>query len=241
MREAYLRVRVCEAERDAEARGAISFLAGTEAEVRERLDETKRERGVHVQDHVAEALRRRCGGSNQGVQRLFGDAQLASSGRELPVGFRDAPYLPDAPQRGHLKRPNLRSVEVSGALYSLVLDLVERTTRERAWVHRRQHHPRRHRVHVQQHPRRPVGLDLSYPRSGHRRRKADVELDAQRLRYLFVEELARAPMPSVDAADEFAFIPAEADAVVAVPLPGLPGGLLPGDRRGKRVKVGDRL
>ena len=48
-------------------------------------------------------------------------------------------------------------------------------------------------------------------------------------------------MPSVDAADELAFIPAEADAVVSVPRPGLPGGLLPGNRRCEGVGFGDRL
>jgi hypothetical protein len=94
---------------------------------------------------------------------------------------------------------------------------------------------------VQQHPHRSEGLDLCYPRAGDAGRKADVELDTERLRYLFVKESAQAPMLRIDAADEFALIPAKADAMVIVSRPRLPRRLLSGERRGEGVGVGDRL
>src|SRR5215218_7688985 len=222
------------AERATEARGAESLLTRPEVEGREWFHVAQRNPRVRMQDHIASSQRRRHGWSRKGLHRLMTDTEFLTPGSEGAVGFRDPPHQAHATARRDLECPDLRLVEVC---WGAELHLVQGPARERAWVHQRHDHSRRHGVQMQEHLQGVECLDVRYSRSGHLGWHPDVELRPQWLSDLFLEEPADAPSLRVDTTDQLPLVPAEANAVVAMPCPRLPGGLLAGDHVCEGVAV----
>src|SRR5215208_5642832 len=212
------------AERATEARGAESLLTRPEVEGRERFHVAQRNPRVRMQDHIASSQRRRHGWSRKGLHRLMTDTEFLTPGSEGAVGFCDPPYQAHATARRDLECPDLRLVEVCWG----------------AWVHQRHDHSRRNGVQMQEHLQGVECLDVRYSRSGHLGWHPDVELRTQWLSDLFLEDPPDAPSLQVHTTDQLRLVPAEAYAVIAVPCPRLPGGLLPANRRGESLGVGDR-
>ena len=81
-------------------------------------------------------------------------------------------------------------------------------------------------------------MDERDPFRVHCVRHADVELKVQWIGDLLREESAERPTRGVDPTDELTLVPAERDAVVAVPRTRRPAGLLRSERGGEHIQVG---
>jgi hypothetical protein len=187
------------------------------------LHEPERELRRPVEALIEEAVARRDRGCAQLPDRLGAEPKLAAAGCEHAIRLGDRACGADAASGWSFQVPRDHPIRIEIELRSGVGD--QRSVEDRASAHRRQHDREGH----PEQPFQQAGrLEPRQAGIGDRLWHADVEIEAEGLRDLLIEDLAQAAMRRIDAAYQLALVEAEADRVVGLPLARLPSRPLSG-------------